>query len=740
MTKKLVLSIFIFITLIGNISAETPEILINPSSEEYTRLQSGLAGSNITIISKEDLKLYQNKSLPKIIESYSGISTRSTAAGYDGVYTTLDMRGFGEVAKSNTLILINGRRLNDIDMSTINSHIPTDSIERIEIIRGGSAATLYGSGAVGGAINIVTNNEDINNSLKTSIGSYSNKSADLSLFTKINDESSASLFGSQTRNSNYRDAADFDESNILLNIKHRVDNITLSIDVMSMENEKDLPGGRIKGGEVYNYHICNRYEDSKTARNLGGSSLQNGNSCNTERRVDYANTEMDSINASVIVPVNDLNKIFINAGYRDKTDKSFFGANSNTASTPNNNDRYTMTTIDGNNFNSRYETKEINETYSNILSLGYDFAHSFYDSKKHRKEDEAMGQQIYADLKVRSFYFQNTIYVNESDLSISLGYRDEKSMFGARDDIDKTAPGFADVDYGEYGIFPAIYDMTTHNDTTSNQAFNVGFEKKLNKDLSLYVGYAESFRIPNIDERVASSSPKTRFNLKSQESEGYDIGLRYFRNDLNVDASYYVIDTTNEIQLRNNINANIDPIERKGLDIDFRYSFDQSNKLRGSFSYTIAEFTAGALTPGISTYGESFAPTTWQNLLGGVETLSLRGKSVPLISPIQFSLAYQTEVRNDLTLDVELNYLDKKYVSNDEENIEPQIPDYYFVNTYLSSVNTNYTLNFGINNLFDEAVYDFAVSSTFHNDAHYGLSNVYPLPGRNLFFDLAYTF
>ena len=97
-------------------------------------------------------------------------------------------------------------------------------------------------------------------------------------------------------------------------------------------------------------------------------------------------------------------------------------------------------------------------------------------------------------------------------------------------------------------------------------------------------------------------------------------------------------------------------------------------------------------------------------------------------------------MRDNLTLDVELNYLDKKYVSNDEENIEPQIPDYYFVNTYLSSVKTNYTLNFGINNLFDEAAYDFAVSSTFHNDAHYGLSNVYPLPGRNLFFDLAYTF
>ena len=76
MTKKLVLSIFIFITLIGNLSAETPEILINPSSEEYTRLSSGLSGSNITIVSKEDLKTQYGKNLPQILETYSGINVR----------------------------------------------------------------------------------------------------------------------------------------------------------------------------------------------------------------------------------------------------------------------------------------------------------------------------------------------------------------------------------------------------------------------------------------------------------------------------------------------------------------------------------------------------------------------------------------------------------------------------------------------------------------------------------------
>ena len=45
-----------------------------------------------------------------------------------------------------------------------------------------------------------------------------------------------------------------------------------------------------------------------------------------------------------------------------------------------------------------------------------------------------------------------------------------------------------------------------------------------------------------------------------------------------------------------------------------------------------------------------------------------------------------------------------------------------------------------VNNLFDEAYYDFAISSVFHDDAHYGTRNVYPLPGRNFFVNLGYTF
>ena len=155
MTKRIFLILTFLLIFSFKTYADIPEILIKPKNEEYTRLSSGLSGSNITIINKEDLESQHGKNLPQILETYSGIDVRRLYDGVGGTNSSLDIRGFGEASKSNSLILVNGIRLNDIDMSNVNlSYIPIDSIERIEIIRGGSAGTLYGSGVIGGAVNI----------------------------------------------------------------------------------------------------------------------------------------------------------------------------------------------------------------------------------------------------------------------------------------------------------------------------------------------------------------------------------------------------------------------------------------------------------------------------------------------------------------------------------------------------------------------------------------------------------
>ena len=68
----------------------------------------------------------------------------------------LDLRGFGTNSSQNLVVVLDGVRLSENELRTaVLSTIPIDNVERIEITRGGSSV-LYGEGATGGVINIVT--------------------------------------------------------------------------------------------------------------------------------------------------------------------------------------------------------------------------------------------------------------------------------------------------------------------------------------------------------------------------------------------------------------------------------------------------------------------------------------------------------------------------------------------------------------------------------------------------------
>ena len=89
----------------------------------------------------------------------------------DGVQNDLSIRGssFGQ-----TLVLLNGLRLDDVQSGHHNMDIPVplDSVTRIEVLQG-SGSTMYGSDAVGGAINIITEPPDATElRLRTSMGNY----------------------------------------------------------------------------------------------------------------------------------------------------------------------------------------------------------------------------------------------------------------------------------------------------------------------------------------------------------------------------------------------------------------------------------------------------------------------------------------------------------------------------------------------------------------------------------------
>lgn len=108
----------------------------------------------VTVITAQDIRAAGVTDVNDAIRWLGGVVTRIDTSFSRN--PTLDLRGFGETASSNVVILVDGVRQNEGDMSgaAIN-WIPVESIERIEIVRG-SGAVLHGEGATAGVINVVT--------------------------------------------------------------------------------------------------------------------------------------------------------------------------------------------------------------------------------------------------------------------------------------------------------------------------------------------------------------------------------------------------------------------------------------------------------------------------------------------------------------------------------------------------------------------------------------------------------
>ncbi len=109
------------------------------------------APAEVRTIERERLDLLQPESLAEALRQETGAGL--TAYGGAGSLQLLSFRGMGP---EYTAIYLNGMRLNDMQNGLVDAgRLPLASIDRIEAAPGGFSA-LYGSGAMGAVVNIVT--------------------------------------------------------------------------------------------------------------------------------------------------------------------------------------------------------------------------------------------------------------------------------------------------------------------------------------------------------------------------------------------------------------------------------------------------------------------------------------------------------------------------------------------------------------------------------------------------------
>jgi len=162
-----------------NIALKPEAVQLNPivvTATGYKHLKSNITVAS-EILSRKELLNNTGITPAEIVNNTTSIHIRDYG-GYAGIKSPA-IRGANS---EQVLVLLDGQRLNSSQNGNFDlNSIPVESLEKIEIIRGGHSA-FYGTDAMGGIINLVTRNFIKQNKLslgiKTTTGSFGTRGYD----------------------------------------------------------------------------------------------------------------------------------------------------------------------------------------------------------------------------------------------------------------------------------------------------------------------------------------------------------------------------------------------------------------------------------------------------------------------------------------------------------------------------------------------------------------------------------
>jgi len=133
---------------------------LEPVVVTVTRIEQKVedAPASVTVITREDVQASASQTVDDLLRQVPGFSLfrRSSSVVTHPTAQGVSLRGIGPSGASRVLVLVDGIPVNDPFGGWVYwSRMPMQSIEQIEVVRGGGSS-VWGNGALGGVINVIT--------------------------------------------------------------------------------------------------------------------------------------------------------------------------------------------------------------------------------------------------------------------------------------------------------------------------------------------------------------------------------------------------------------------------------------------------------------------------------------------------------------------------------------------------------------------------------------------------------
>ena len=530
---KTAISAVISASLYSSVYAEGDPIVIvvTPSAIEQPRSQ---ASTTLTVIEQSTIEQSNANSVAELLRGQAGLHVSDFFG--DGSQATVDLRGFGPTASSNTLVLLDGRALNNSsdgaapDLSVID----IDDIAQIEILQG-SAGVLYGNQAVGGVINIIRKKVTGDKaSVSLGIGSFGASRVNASVKKALGrTKLSASFSDSQT--DNYRDNNEAENQRLSLKAEHRHSSFDSYVEFEKIQDDIQTPGALLQS-------------EMDTDRTQSLSIYEK----------DFFATDTDMLRVGIDKDLDESRSFNIDFSNR-VTDRKFIQSFRTFQESLATQDR------DSKNISAKYVVIPATPSSYSSLLVGLSLEETEYDLVS------SIGPQG-MDQSIQDIYLSSQWPISSnSHFDIGIRHSEHKSDY-----MLETAFG---------GLVEDAFD-------DSVSVINLGYIWHQD-NLKFFARADQNFRFPTVEEHTLTSSGVP--GLLTQEGISFEIGAEYQLDQSRYRVTLYSINLDNEIAFDSNTgaNLNLDETSRDGVILEASNQWSKVVNTRISITVLDAEITDG---------------------------------------------------------------------------------------------------------------------------------------------------